>query len=368
MMNNPKLQKIEQLINKENFDAIALIPSPSFIWLTGKDKHLMERPTTLIITPHQTPALVIAGFELGSMEQSAIPFTPFPFDDNPSNWEKAFRQAGEALGLKGKRIAVEPNHFRFLETDFLKRAIPDCEIVSGESLFKQLRLHKTDEEISCMRKAAIIAQSALDETLKIVKAGVTEKEIASELVIQLLKAGCDPNFPFSPIVASGPNSADPHASVSDRVLQSGDLLLFDWGARYEGYCSDITRTFGLGDVSERQREIYRTVEKANRAASEAARPGVTCGSIDKAARDVIQEAGYGKYFTHRVGHGLGLEAHEDPYMFAESQQILEPGMCFTDEPGIYVPGRGGIRIEDDIVITEDGCKNITDYPRELRIL
>jgi Xaa-Pro dipeptidase len=151
-------------------------------------------------------------------------------------------------------------------------------------------------------------------------------------------------------------------------LQSGDLLLFDWGARYEGYCSDITRTFGLGDVSERQREIYRTVEKANRAASEAARPGVTCGSIDKAARDVIQEAGYGKYFTHRVGHGLGLEAHEDPYMFAESQQILEPGMCFTDEPGIYVPGRGGIRIEDDIVITEDGCKNITDYPRELRIL
>jgi Xaa-Pro dipeptidase len=175
MMNNPKLQKIEQLINKENFDAIALIPSPSFIWLTGKDKHLMERPTTLIITPHQTPALVIAGFELGSMEQSAIPFTPFPFDDNPSNWEKAFRQAGEALGLKGKRIAVEPNHFRFLETDFLKRAIPDCEIVSGESLFKQLRLHKTDEEISCMRKAAIIAQSALDETLKIVKAGVTEK-------------------------------------------------------------------------------------------------------------------------------------------------------------------------------------------------
>ena len=219
-----------------------------------------------------------------------------------------------------------------------------------------------------MRKAALIAQYALEETLKIVKIGVTEREIASELVTQMLKAGCDPTLPFDPIVAGGPNSADPHAAISDRRLQKGDFLLFDWGARYQGYCSDITRTFGIGEISDSQKEIYQTVLSANRAASAAARPGVTCGSIDDAARKVIVEAGYGNFFTHRVGHGLGLEAHEDPYMFAENLQILKAGMCFTDEPGIYISGEGGVRIEDDIVITEDGCINITDYPRELRIL
>jgi len=367
-MENLKLEKIERLIDESDFDAIALIPGPNFFWLTGQNKHLMERPTTLLIAPHKTPALIIAGFELGSMEKAAIPFTPFLFDDNPRNWDNSFRLAGEALGLSGKRIGVEPVHFRFLETSYLNRSIPGCEVVSGNTLFKQLRLHKNEEEIICMRKAALIAQNALEETLKIVKIGVTERKIASELVAQMLKAGCDPTLPFDPIVAGGPNSADPHAAVSERRLQNGDFLLFDWGARYQGYCSDITRTFGIGDISDKQKEIYRAVLSANRAAAAASGPGVTCGSIDDAARKVIIEAGYGKYFTHRVGHGLGLEAHEDPYMFAENRQMLEPGMCFTDEPGIYIPGKGGVRIEDDIVITEDSCINLTDYPQELRIL
>lgn len=367
-MQNLKLAKLEKLILENELDVVALIPSPNFFWLTGQHKHLMERPTTLIIAPGKKPALVIAGFEVGSLTKADIPMDAFPFDDDPAHWTDAFRAAGEALGLRSSRIGVESIHFRFLETQFLRQAVPGCEVVAADALFSRLRLMKSDEEIACMRQAALIAQGALEETLKIVKPGVTEREIAAELVLQMLRLGSDSNLAFDPIVAGGPNSADPHAAVSDRPLQKGDFLLFDWGARYRGYCSDITRTFGIGELSDEQKKIHRTVVAANRAAVDAARPGVACGSIDAAARKVITDAGYGEYFTHRLGHGLGLEAHEPPYMFGRNEQLLQPGMVFTDEPGIYIPGEGGVRIEDDIAVTADGQMNITDFPRELRIL
>ena len=251
---------------------------------------------------------------------------------------------------------------------FIQNAVPGCRISGAQPLFTELRLRKTEEELDCMRKAAIIAQDALEETLKLVKPGVTERELGSELVAQMLRMGSDPKLPFDPIVGSGPNSANPHAEVSDRQLQRGDFLLFDWGARWKGYCSDITRTFVVGEASDKQIEIYNTVLAANRAALAAVRPGVTAGSIDDAGRAVINAKGYGQYFTHRIGHGLGLEEHEEPYMFAGNPVILEPGMCFSDEPGIYLPDWGGVRIEDDITVTADAGRSISDFPRELRIL
>ena len=231
-----------------------------------------------------------------------------------------------------------------------------------------MRLRKTETELEYMRKAAIIAQDALEATLKMVKPGITERELGSELVAQMLRRGSDPKLPFDPIVGSGPNSANPHAEVSDRELQKGDFLLFDWGARYKGYCSDLTRTFVIGEASDKQIDIYNTVLNANRTALAAVRPGVTAGSIDDAGRAVIDKKGYGKYFTHRIGHGLGLEEHEEPYMFAGNPVILEEGMCFSDEPGIYIPDWGGVRIEDDITVTADAGSSISDFPRELRIL
>lgn len=365
---NTKLQLLESLIAKNKFDAAALIPSPNMIWLTGADKHLMERPTTLLVCPGKKPALIIAGFELGSVEGMEIPFEPFPFDDDPSRWGEAFRKAGEYLSLENKLIAVEPIHFRFQETQFLQQAVPGCQVVNGQSIFSTLRLHKTDDEVAKMRQAAIIAQNALEETIKLARPGVSERELAAELVAQMLRGGSDPDLPFNPIVASGPNSANPHSEVSDRVLEKGDFLLFDWGARYRGYCSDITRTFAIAEASDRQREIHQTVVAANRAALAAVKPGVPAGSVDAAARKVITDAGYGEYFTHRLGHGLGLEEHEEPYIFDANTQLLEQGMSFSDEPGIYLPGDGGVRVEDDVIVTENGGMTVTDYPRELRIL
>ncbi|HRQ32026.1 MAG TPA: M24 family metallopeptidase, partial [Anaerolineales bacterium] len=230
----------------------------------------------------------------------------------------------------------------------------------------QLRLRKDRTEVEAMRRAVQIAQSALEATIPLIKIGMSEKEVAAELMMQLFKHGSDPEMPFSPIVSAGPNSANPHASPSDRKLQAGDLLVVDWGAARDGYISDLTRTFAVGEVDAEYEKIHKIVQEANAAGRAAAKPGVPCANVDKAARDVIEQSGYGKYFTHRTGHGIGMEGHEDPYMRGDNLQLLEPGMAFTVEPGIYLAGRNGVRIEDNVVITESGADVLSDMPREMR--
>jgi Xaa-Pro dipeptidase len=220
-------------------------------------------------------------------------------------------------------------------------------------------------ELAAMRKAVEIAQRGLQATIPSIRRGVSEQELASELTLQLLRAGSNPEFPFTPIVSTGPNSANPHASPSSKALSEGDLLVIDWGATWEDYISDLTRTFGIGNLDAEFIKIAEIVKESNAAGLAAARPGVTAGSIDRAARTVIENAGYGHYFTHRTGHGVGMEGHEPPYIRGDNPLVLEPGMTFTIEPGIYLPGKGGVRIEDNVVITHDGAESLSDLPRDL---
>ena len=219
-----------------------------------------------------------------------------------------------------------------------------------------------------MRQAVVIAQDALKASIPLIKIGMSEKELAAELTIQLLRHGSSPELPFAPIVSSGPNSANPHASPSDRKLRAGDMLVVDWGAAYDGYISDLTRTFAVGQVDAECQKIHKIVQEANAAGRAAGKPGATCAAVDKAARDVIEKSGYGVYFTHRTGHGIGMEGHEDPYMRGDNLQILEPGMCYTVEPGIYLSERNGVRIEDNLVITERGAESMSDMEREIRVV
>jgi Xaa-Pro dipeptidase len=169
-------------------------------------------------------------------------------------------------------------------------------------------------------------------------------------------------------VASGPNSANPHATPSDRILSPGDLLVIDWGASFQGYLSDLTRTFAVGKVSAEQLKISEIVIAANLAAQSSVRPAESADEIDRAARSVIEKAGYGKYFIHRTGHGLGIEAHEEPYIRAGNPMKLEPGMTFTIEPGIYLPEEGGIRVEDNLAVTLTGSEMLSDLPREVTVV
>jgi Xaa-Pro dipeptidase len=260
------------------------------------------------------------------------------------------------------RAGVEPECLRLLEMRLLDAAIPGLRLADA-AVMSDLRMHKDAEEVACMRTAIAIAQAGLTAALPLIKIGMTEKELSAEIGAQVRRAGGE--GPSDPMVESGPNSANPHASVSDRKLCAGDLLVIDFGARFHGYCADITRTFAVGDVEAEFEKIVSIAGQANAAGRAVVRPGLPAGEVDRAARAVIEQAGYGPYFTHRTGHGLGSEPHEEPYIFAENRLPLEPGMVFTVEPGIYLPERGGARVEDDVLVTADGAESLSDMPREL---
>jgi Xaa-Pro dipeptidase len=367
-MTDKRLQLLLDLLEKHHLDAVAINPGTAMTYLTGLHFHLMERPTILLVSKLDAPILILPELEAGKVEQSRIPLHSFTFADDPALWPATFISAIEKSELEHAKIGIEPVRFRFLELNYLQNAAPSAQFVSAEALFADLRLCKDATEIKLMREAIRIAQDGLEATLPMIKVGRTEKEIAGELVINLLRKGSESELPFAPIIASGPNSANPHSVPSDRELHSGDLLLIDWGATYEGYFSDLTRTFAIGEVDPELRSIYETVKAANVAGRVAGAPRLAAGCVDEAARSVIEKTGYGKYFTHRTGHGLGMDAHEEPYMFAGNEQILIPGMVYTVEPGIYLPGKGGVRIEDDIVVTTTGSETLSSYSRDFRVL
>jgi Xaa-Pro dipeptidase len=326
----------------------------------------MERPTVAFFTADSAPVLVLPELEMLKVRNLSFEIKAFPYGEDPAEWDAVFMEAGRSLGLAGKRIGIEPLHMRILEFGKVKVIAGEMECPDATRLVGSLRVCKDAVEVSAMRKAVKVAQAALEATIPSMRVGTTEQEIASELVFNLLRNGSQPEMPFTPIVSSGPNSANPHASPSNRKLRPGDLLVVDWGAAVDGYISDLTRTFAVGKVDEEYRKIHQIVQEANAAGRAAAQPGVPCANVDIAARTVIEKSGYGQYFTHRTGHGIGMEPHEDPYMRGDNLQLLEAGMTFTVEPGIYLPERNGVRIEDNVVIIKDGAECLSDMPREIR--
>jgi Xaa-Pro dipeptidase len=373
-MTSSRLEKLNASLRTSGLDAVALNPGPTLTYLTGLHFHLMERPVVFLVAQGQAPVIVLPELEMLKVEQMPYPVQAFPYGENPSEWETAFRKAAQALGLDtltgtgGKRIGVEPRQMRLLEFRYVKSGAPEADYPDASDVLGALRLRKDQKEIESMRKAVRVAQDALEATVPFIKIGMTEKELAGELVAQLLKHGSEPELPFSPIVSGGPNSANPHASPTERKLQAGDLLVIDWGATVDGYISDLTRTFAVGDVDTEYAMIHKIVQEANAAGRAAGKPGVPCADVDKAARAVIEGGGYGQYFTHRTGHGIGMEGHEEPYMRGDNMQILEPGMAYTVEPGIYLPGRNGVRVEDNMVVTGTGSESLSDMPREIRVV
>jgi Xaa-Pro aminopeptidase len=363
-----RFDKLAASLRNSGLDAVALNPGPTLVYLTGLHFHLMERPVVLFFAPGQAPAIVLP--ELETQKLVGLPFeiTAFPYGENPADWNNVFKSAVRSLGLYGKAIGVETLRMRLLEYGYIKSGAPDASFPGASAALSALRIRKDADEIENMRKAVKVAQRALEAALKNFKVGMTEKEFASELTVQLLRSGSEPEMPFSPIVSGGLNGANPHASPSDRPIVQGDLLVIDWGATFNGYISDLTRTLAVGNVEPEYRKIHEIVREANAAGRAAGKPGVPCANVDVAARTVIEKSGYGQYFTHRTGHGIGMEGHEEPYMRGDNMQLLEEGMAYTVEPGIYLPGRNGVRIEDDMVVTKDGSESLSDMPREIRVI
>ncbi len=354
------LKQIRELMIRNSLDGLAIVPGPNMAYLTGSKFHLSERPVIFFILQNEA-TFILPELESPKILDLDVNFITYDDKEGP---KPAFEKFAKTNSIA--KMGIESRIIRHLELDLMNSTAITSDVVDASNIFAKLRMSKNRNEIERMIKAVKIAETSLESVLGNIRPGLTEKQFAADLVIELLRNGSDSELPFSPIVASGINAANPHHFPSNKEFQYGELVIIDWGANFEGYFSDITRTFALGSkIDDELLRAYEAVKQANESARSKAKIGVQAGIIDVAARSVIDELGFGKYFTHRTGHGLGLEIHEEPYIKPDNDFILEKGMTFTIEPGIYIPNLGGIRIEDDIYLEDSGATSLTTLSRDL---
>ncbi len=275
-----------------------------------------------------------------------------------------FSAVGELLAQRRKRarrrtIGIESEHFTVAEKKRLTRlGQPGIRLKDAPSMVERFRMVKDDDEIALIRSAVLLGAKIFDRALEVLRPGVKEVEVAAEMELAARRGGAD-GMSFDTIIASGPRSALPHGRASVKPIAAGGFVVCDFGVILSSYCSDQTRTVWVGAPSEDARQAYEAVREAQQAAIEAVRPGVTAGEVDAAARKVLRKAGLGRYFTHSTGHGVGLEIHESPRVADGQKEVLQPGMVITIEPGVYFPGKWGVRIEDMVVVTAGGCEVLT---------
>ena len=361
-----RIERLRQVAAAAGADAVILTPGATMTWLLGHHFDGHERLFLLIVPTADPPAAIVPALEEANFRGVAPTVESVHLWDDADGPAVAAAEAFKGLG-KASRVAVEPLSLRYMEVQHLSRELPKAKLESAESLVSELRLRKSDEEAKAMQ-AAKIAEAALEFTLRDVRPGRTEREIAAKLSSELLRRGGG-GISFGPIVLSGPKSALPHGVPDEREMQEGEFLLIDFGTSSEGYHCDITRTFVVsGSPTDRMREVYEAVLQANIRGVAASRPGVTYDYVHKNCQANLHTARFKEFMTHRTGHGLGLEIHEPPSVMAGNRDIVEEGAVFTIEPGLYLEGWGGVRIEDNVRVTAEGCELLTASPRELRIL
>jgi Xaa-Pro dipeptidase len=339
----------------------AYVTSPvSIAYLTGFRANPHERLMALAVQA-DSATLVVPAIERDRAATNSLQVPVLAWRDG----EDPYALVLEALG-ESARLGVEKEHLTVRAAESLSGVVGARELIDVAPELRRLRRTKSQAELEKLARACAITDSVAKELIAGLRAGQSELALAVSIGAAIGARDAAPSF--EPSVQSGPNSAMPHHHPGGRELEAGDLVLFDFGAAFEGYPADLTRMAVVGSPSARQREIYAVVLQAHDAAIEAIRPGATTGQVDAAAREVIEAAGFGEYFFHRVGHGLGLEVHEDPSLDPGSTMVLEPGMVFTIEPGIYLPGWGGIRIEDDVVVEAAGCRVLSKADLKLHVV
>lgn len=338
-------------------DVTLLSVGPDLPYFTGYEAMASERLTVLVVTLDGEPVLLVPELEAPRVEAGEFEVRAWAETEDPV-------RLGASLGGKPTRVAVGDHMWSVFLTRFLTEW-PDATWMPASDLTGRLRVRKDPEEVALLRAAAHGVDRVMARIPGEVRfAGRTEREVTRELAELTVSEGHD-TAEFG-IVASGPNGASPHHHGGDRVIGDGDLVICDFGGRWGGYFSDSTRTFVVGEPTEAQSEVHSVVVAANEAGRATVRAGVACQEVDRAARKLISEAGYGDHFIHRTGHGIGLEVHEHPYMVEGNEQALEPGMTFSVEPGVYLPGRFGVRVEDIVVCTDDGNESLNMSDRGLR--
>ncbi|MDF2556997.1 MAG: aminopeptidase family protein [Bacillales bacterium] len=361
-----KIEKISKWLQENNIDAAFITSTENVLYLTGFPCKPHERLLAVFIFPDQDPFLIVPQLDAEDAMHSGWKYDVIGISDTENPWEK-IRETIKNRYIRIDTLAIEKDHLVYNRIANLDKIFSKPMYISAEEKIWSMRMIKSNEETKKLREAARGADFAIEIGVKEIAAGKTEMQILAAIEYQLKKEGIS-KMSFDTMVLTGANGASPHGVPGNTKVQHGDLVMFDLGVVIDGYCSDITRTVAFGEPSEQQRAIYETVLKAQTAACNAVKPGKTCADIDLTARNIIAQAGYGEFFPHRLGHGLGMSVHESPSVTSVNQLVLQEGMVFTIEPGIYIPGIAGVRIEDDVLVTADSVEIFTQFTKELIII
>lgn len=366
---NQKLNHLQKYMVSENIDVVYLDNPNTVAYFTNFESNPHERIVAYIVT-QKDHFLFVPTLEKKEASSQSNVENIYSYNDEENPWK--------IIAEKTSKLVEEIHYYCVDETTLtverdnnLRHAFLDLQkenhTISSDdisAIIDQMRVVKEQDEIDKMIVAGELADEALQIGIDSLVEGITEQEVAAIIDMEMKKRGVS-EMSFSTLVLFGDHAASPHGNPGERQLKQNEFVLFDLGVIYNGYASDVTRTIAFGEISEKEEEVYEVVLEAQRTAQEAVKPGMRAGELDQIARQVIADAGYGKYFNHRLGHGIGKTAHEFPSIHGSNETILEPGMCFSIEPGIYVPGEVGVRIEDCVYVTEDGCEPFTLMDKEL---
>ncbi|MFG2561125.1 M24 family metallopeptidase [Streptomyces sp. NPDC048496] len=360
-----RLHNAREAAARAGLDALLISPGADLRYLTGYDAKPLERLTCLVVPVDGPPFLVVPALEESAAQASpagglGLEITGWSETDDP------YAIIAARLPSRTARVGVD-NHMWAEKTTAFRTALPGTRQELAGSVLNELRMRKTPPEVTALRRAGTAIDRVHARMGEWLRAGRTEREVGRDIAEAILAEG-HVRVDFV-IVGSGPHSASPHHELSDRVIRPGDPVVVDiGGTTRDGYCSDSTRVYAIGEPPEEFRRLHDVLLRAQTAQTKAVRPGLTAGQLDAIGRDIITDAGYGAFFIHRTGHGIGLESHEEPYIVSGSALPLEPGMAFSVEPGIYLPDRYGARIEDIVICTEDGAERLNLTGRDLVVI
>jgi D-alanyl-D-alanine dipeptidase len=358
-----RMTRAAQAAATAGLTGLLVAPGPDLVWLTGyTPPAATERLTLLVLAAGRDPVLVVPALESADAARAAG--APALTLRDWTDGKDPYAATAALLG-SGGRFGISDNTWA-MHLLRLQKTLPGTSYASLTEALPMLRAVKDPAELELLAAAGAAADQAFEEIRKVPFAGRREFEVGADLAGLLRRFGHS-QVDFT-IVGSGPNGADPHHETGGRVIGHGDMVVLDFGGLKDGYGSDTTRTVHVGEPTAEERRVHAVVREAQEAGFRAVRPGVACQEVDRAARKVIEDAGYGAYFIHRTGHGIGVTTHEPPYMIEGEEQPMVPGMCFSVEPGIYLPGRFGVRIEDIVTVTGDGGRRLNDTTREMVIV
>ncbi|MGM8215608.1 M24 family metallopeptidase [Bacillaceae bacterium W0354] len=359
-MNN-RIEKLLKVLEEQQLDSVFITSKENVFYFTGLYANAHERLIACYFDRFGRQILIVPALELEDAKSTNFQGNIISYFDHENPWEKIKDDLNDR---QIQSLAIEKDDLNVTRYETIQSYFKNVEIVNGQALLNQIRLIKDEHEYQLLLEAAQYADFAIETALKHITVGKSELGIIAEIEYALKKEGIQ-SMSFPTTVLTGVKSALPHGTPDETTIKDGDFVLMDLGVIHNGYCSDITRTVVVGKASDKQKEIYNIVLQAELAALDGSQTGTPLGDIDQAARKVIENAGYGEYFPHRVGHGLGINVHEFPSLASNNDAPLQEGMCYTIEPGIYLPNVGGVRIEDDVFITKEGPVTLTKFTKDL---